>query len=216
MLLCCSMSVEYITKIIRVEVSPTQKLILFALANYSDQFGQSYPSHEKLTEITGLSLTAVKDNLKKLKDAGYVDWEKLNNTSNLYTLRVGSADGYRGSAGGYNTKANTKKVYILELDKINNIYKEKTDKVFYQHSVNTFKAVPRWKELRELGRKGITSPKTNNKIDLTKEEFWEAYFSIANSDGHKKWIRSYWDKKPTLMTMLGMNQFDAIIERRYG
>ena len=43
-----------------------------------------------------------------------------------------------------------------------------------------------------------------------------AYFSIANSDGHKKWIRSYWDKKPTLMTMLGMNQFDAIIERRYG
>ena len=45
------MSVEYITKIIRIEVSPTQKLILFALANYSDQFGQSYPSHEKLTEI---------------------------------------------------------------------------------------------------------------------------------------------------------------------
>ena len=103
-----------------------------------------------------------------------------------------------------------------KLDKINNIYKEKTDKVFYQHSVNTFKAVPRWKELRELGRKGITSPKTNNKIDLTKEEFWQAYFSIANSDGHKKWIRSYWDKKPTLMTMLGMNQFDAIIERKYG
>lgn len=210
------MSVEYITKIIKVEVTPTQKLILFALANYSDQFGKSYPSHEKLTEITGLSLTAVKDNLRKLKQAGYVDWEKRNNTSNLYTLKVGALDGYRGAAGVYNTKEYTKKVYILDLDRINDIYKEKTDKVFYQHSVNTFKAVPRWKELRELGRKGITSPKTNKKIDLSREDFWEAYFSIANSDGHKKWIRSYWDKKPTLMTMLGMNQFDAIIERRYG
>ena len=210
------MSVEYITKIIKIEVTPTQKLILFALANYSDQFGQSYPSHEKLTEITGLSLTAVKDNLRKLKMSGYVDWQKRNNTSNLYTLNVGALDGYRGATGGYNTKEYTKKVYILDLDRINTIYKDKTDKVFYQHSVNTYKAVPRWKELRELGRKGIISPKTNKKIDLTTEEFWSAYFEIANSDGHKKWIRSFWDKKPTLMTMLGLNQFDAIIERRYG
>lgn len=210
------MSVEYITKIIKIEVTPTQKLILFALANYSDQFGQSYPSHEKLTEITGLSLTAVKDNLRKLKMSGYVDWQKRNNTSNLYTLNVGALDGYRGASGGYNTKEYTKKVYILDLDRINTIYKDKTDKVFYQHSVNTYKAVPRWKELRELGRKGIISPKTNKKIDLTTEEFWSAYFEIANSDGHKKWIRSFWDKKPTLMTMLGLNQFDAIIERRYG
>lgn len=210
------MSVEYITKIIKIEVTPTQKLILFALANYSDQFGQSYPSHEKLTEITGLSLTAVKDNLRKLKMSGYVDWQKRNNTSNLYTLNVGALDGYRGATGGYNTKEYTKKVYILDLDRINTIYKDKTDKVFYQHSVNTYKAVPRWKELRELGRKGVISPKTNKKIDLTTEEFWSAYFEIANSDGHKKWIRSFWDKKPTLMTMLGLNQFDAIIERRYG
>lgn len=210
------MSVEYITKIIRVEVTPTQKLILFALANYSDQFGQSYPSHEKLMEITGLGLTAVKDNLKKLKMAGHLDWEKRNNTSNLYTIKVGSGDDHRGSPGVYNTKDYTKKVYILDLDKINEIYKDKTCKVFYQHSVNSYKAVPRWKELRELGRKGITSPKTNKKIDLAQEDFWEAYFSIANSDGHKKWIRSYWDKKPTLMTMLGLNQFDAIIERKYG
>ena len=74
------MSVEYITKIIRIEVSPTQKLILFALANYSDQFGQSYPSHEKLTEITGLSLTAVKDNLKKL--IGSIEEQSNLNQSN--------------------------------------------------------------------------------------------------------------------------------------
>lgn len=210
------MSVEYITKIIKVEVTPTQKLILFILANYSDQFGQSYPSHERLVEITGLGLTAIKDNLKKLKVAGYVSWEKRTNNSNLYTLKVGSFKSKVQPPADPNTKDYTKKIYILDLERINEIFKEATDKSFYQHSANVFKAQPRWKELRELGRKGIVSPKTGNKINLVAEDFWFSYFQIANSSGHRKWIRSYWDKKPTLMTMLGLNQFDAIIERRYG
>lgn len=210
------MSLEYITKVLKVEVSPSQKLILIVLANYSDQFGQSYPSHKKLTQLTNLSLTAIKDNLKKLQDMGLIEWERRDNTSNLYKILGGSADGYTQPTGGYNTKEYTKKVYILDLDKINDIYKEVCDKTFYQHSSNSFKAEPRWKELRELGRKGLVSPKTGKKIDLTSEEFWYKYFEIANSEGHKKWIRSFWDKKPSLMTMLGVNQFDAIIERRYG
>lgn len=210
------MSVEYITKIIKVKVTPTQKLILFVLANYSDEFGQSYPSHERLMEITGLGLTAIKDNLKKLKVAGFVTWEKRTNNSNLYTLYVGSFKSQVQSPSDPNTKEYTKRVYILDLDEINKIYKQVCDKTFYQHSSNSFKAIPRWRELRELGRKGIVSPKTGKKIDLTSEEFWYKYFEIANSEGHKKWIRSFWDKKPSLMTMLGVNQFDAIIERRYG
>ena len=210
------MSLEYITKVLRVEVNSTQKLILIVLANYSDEFGQSYPSHRKLTELTNLSLTAIKDNLKKLRDLGLVDWEKRNNTSNLYKLKVSPSGGYPPPSGGYNTKGNTKQIYILDLDRMNEIFKEQCDKVFYQHSANSFKANARWKELRELGRKGIVSPKTGNKIDLVAEDFWFSYFQIANSSGHRKWIRSYWDKKPTLMTMLGLNQFDAIIERRYG
>ncbi|MDB2580800.1 helix-turn-helix domain-containing protein [Candidatus Poseidoniales archaeon] len=210
------MSLEYITKVLKVEVNSTQKLILIVLANYSDEFGQSYPSHRKLTELTNLSLTAIKDNLKKLKEIGYLDWEKRNNTSNLYKLKVSPSGGYPPPSGGYNTKGNTKQIYILDLDRINEIYKEQCDKVFYQHSANSFKANTRWKELRELGRKGIISPKTGKKIDLTTEEFWYKYFEIANSDGHKKWIRSFWAKKPTLMTMIGLNQFEAIIERRYG
>jgi len=210
------MSLEYITKVLRVEVNSTQKLILIVLANYSDEFGQSYPSHRKLTELTNLSLTAIKDNLKKLRDLGWVDWEKRNNTSNLYKLKVSPSGGYPPPSGGYNTKGNTKQIYILDLDRMNEIFKEQCDKVFYQHSANSFKANARWKELRELGRKGIVSPKTGKKIDLSTEEFWYKYFDIANSEGHKKWIRSFWDKKPTLMTMIGLNQFEAIIERRYG
>lgn len=210
------MSLEYITKVLKVEVNSTQKLILIVLANYSDEFGQSYPSHRKLTELTNLSLTAIKDNLKKLKEIGYLDWEKRNNTSNLYKLKVSPLGGYPPPSGGYNTKGNTKQVYILDLDRMNEIYKEQCDKIFYQHSANSFKANARWKELRELGRKGIVSPKTGKKIDLSNEEFWYKYFEIANSEGHRKWIRSFWSKKPTLMTMIGLNQFEAIIERRYG
>ena len=210
------MSLEYITKVLKVEVNSTQKLILIVLANYSDEFGQSYPSHKKLTELTNLSLTAIKDNLKKLREIGYLDWEKRNNTSNLYKLKVSPSGGYPPPSGGYNTKGNTKQIYILDLDRINEIYKEQCDKIFYQHSANSFKANARWKELRELGRKGIVSPKTGKKIDLSSEEFWYKYFEIANSEGHRKWIRSFWSKKPTLMTMIGLNQFEAIIERRYG
>lgn len=210
------MSLEYITKVLRIEVNSTQKLILIVLANYSDEHGQSYPSHKKLTELTNLSLSAIKDNLKKLKEKGLIDWEQRTNTSNFYKLKVSPGDGYPPPSGGYNTKGNTKKVYILDLDRINEIFKEVTDKTFYQHSANSFKAMPRWKELKELGRKGVVSPKTGKKINLASEEFWYKYFEIANSEGHKKWIRSFWDKKPSLMTMLGINQFEAIIERRYG
>ena len=196
------MSLEYITKVLTKEVNPTQKLILIVLANYSNEYGESYPSHKKLTQLTGLSLSAIKDNLKKL--------------SNLYKILGGSGENGGGSGDGYNTKTYTKQIFILDLDEINEIYKQQCDKSFYQHSANSFKAQPRYKELRELARKGLVSPKTGEKINLNTKEFWEKYFQIANSEGHKRWIRSYWDKKPSLMTMLGINQFEAIIERRYG
>ena len=210
------MSLEYITKVLRVEVNSTQKLLLIVLANYSDEFGCSYPSHKKLTELTGLSLTAIKDNLKKLKEMGYIDWDRRDNTSNLYKILGGSADGYGGSAGGYNTKAYTKNKFILDLERIDFLYKENTDKVFYKHDSNYFIAEPRWKELRELGRKGIISPKTNKKIDLTSEEFWKAYFNIANSQGHVNYLRGFMKGKPNLRTLLSTTQFNTIIERKYG
>ena len=178
-------------------------------------------THKKLTQLTGLSLSAIKDNLKKLRAKGIIDWENRVNdrdeyTSNLYKILGGSGENGGGSGDGYNTKTYTKEIFILDLDEINEIYKQQCDKSFYQHSANSFKAQPRYKELRELARKGLVSPKTGEKINLNTKEFWEKYFQIANSEGHKRWIRSYWDKKPSLMTMLGINQFEAIIERRYG
>ena len=215
------MSLEYITKVLTKEVNPTQKLILIVLANYSNEYGESYPSHKKLTQLTGLSLSAIKDNLKKLRAKGIIDWENRVNdrdeyTSNLYKILGGSGENGGGSGDGYNTKTYTKEIFILDLDEINEIYKQQCDKSFYQHSANSFKAQPRYKELRALARTGLVSPKTGETLNLNTIEFWEKYFQIANSEGHKKWIRSYWDKKPSLMTMLGINQFEAIIERRYG
>ena len=209
------MSVEYITKVIKYECTPTQKLILFVLANYSDESGQSYPSHKKLCVLTGLALSTVKDNLKKLKENGYIEWKKRDNSSNLYQILGGSADGYGGSADGYNTKTNTKLKYILDLDEIHEIYKEVTSSTFYKHSANSFVAMTRWKELRELSRKGIISPKTGKKIDLTKKEFWYSYFEIANSPGHVNYLRSFMSGKPNLRTLLSPTQFHTIIERTY-
>lgn len=213
------MALEFITKALREETTPTQKLILIILANYSDEFGESYPSHKTITRLTGLSVSAIKSNLNKLRDAGKLEWKQRNNSSNLYRLTLrGSSGDYGGSSGDYNTKANTKKIYILSLERIHEIYLEECDKVFYVHDKNAFSAETRYKALKEIARtkKGIISPRTNEKLDLTDEEFWRAYFKVANSEGHKKYIRSFWDKKPRLNTMLSINQFNTIIERRYG
>jgi|TARA_Y100000114_G_scaffold64549_1_gene59107 Fe2+ or Zn2+ uptake regulation protein len=210
------MSVEYITKVIKIDVTPSQKLILFVLANYSDEHGRSYPSHKKLSEITCLSLTAIKDNLQKLKTMGLVDWERKNNTSNTYTLQVEPLGGYQTPPGGYNTKEYTKAIYILDLDKINEIYKKVCTSPYYKKSANTFTAERRWKDLRDLGRKGIVSPKTGKKIDLASDEFWKKYFDIANSEGHINHLRGFMKGKPDLRTLLSPNQFNSIIERKYG
>jgi len=210
------MSVEYITKVIKYKCTPPQKLILFVLANYSDESGQSYPSHKKLCALTGLALSTVKGNLKKLKQYGYIDWKKRNNTSNLYQILGGSPDDHGGSPDDHNTKVDTKNINILCLDKINKIFKEVTSKTFYRHSTNAFSFETKWNKLNLLAKKGVISPRTGKVIDMKSEEFWYSYFEIANSEGHKKWIRSFWDKKPSLGTMLGINQFEAIIERRYG
>jgi len=214
------MSLEYITKVLKSEVSPPRKLLLIILANYSDEFGESYPSHATLSRLTGLNRSTVIRNLKALRDEGYLEWTNRDSTSNLYKLLVNKGGGTDPQGGGterHNTKEYTKKeIYILDLERINEIYKEVCDKKFFTHSANTFAADSRYKKIKELAKKGVDSPKTGEKMNLATEEFWYKYFQVANSDGHKRWIRSFWDKKPTLGTMLNVSQFEAIIERRYG
>ena len=81
------MSVKHITEVVQLEgISPTQKLILFILANYADEFGKSYPSHARIMKISCLSRNAVITNLNTLRDLGYIEWQNRNDTSNLYKL----------------------------------------------------------------------------------------------------------------------------------
>jgi len=211
------MALEFITKALREETTPTQKLILIILANYSDEFGESYPSHKTITRLTGLSVSAIKSNLNKLRDAGKLEWKQRNNSSNLYRLTLmGSSGDYGGSSGDYNTKANTKKMFILSLEKIHEIYLKHCDRVFFIQDRNCFAANDSYKKLKQATKNDVFSPRTGAKLDLNTEEFWIAYFKVANSEGHRKWLRSFWDKKPRLQTMLNVKQFNTIIERRYG
>jgi len=98
------MSVKHITEVVQLEgITPTQKLILFIIANYSDEFGQAYPSHGRIMKISCLSRSAVIKNLNKLKEDGYIDWENRNDTSNLYTLTFnrGVSQKHRGVSQRY-------------------------------------------------------------------------------------------------------------------
>lgn len=215
------MSLKHITEVVQLEgISPTQKLILFIIANYSDEFGQAYPSHGRLMKISCLSRSAVIKNLNKLKDHGYIDWVNRNDTSNLYTLTF-NGGGVSETQGGlpkiHNTKDYTKQVYILDYEKIYEIYKDRCDKKYFTHSANSYLIRNRWNELKQLARKGLVSPKTGKKLDLTTEEFWESYFDIANNS---KYYRNRLDglmkNKPDCRTLLSPTQFNSIIERKHG
>jgi len=227
------MSVEYITKVIEIrDVSPVQKLILFCLANYSDEEGKSFPSHLRISQITGISRSAILRNLKDLKELGYVYWEarykeasdgerRKDKTSNLYQLFpsegvVAEKDG-GSSTERHNTKDDTKTNIILGEGEIYNIYLECTPKEFFDHSVNSFDINNRWKEIKKLARRGVISPKTGKKLDLGSKEFWKSYFTIAgNSSYYRNKLDGFMSSKCSCKTLLSLNQFNAIIERKHG
>tara|TARA_R100001460_G_scaffold20447_2_gene42403 strand:- start:6002 stop:6649 length:648 start_codon:yes stop_codon:yes gene_type:complete len=215
------MSVKHITEVVQLEgISPTQKLILFILANYADEFGQSYPSHARIMKISCLSRNAVITNLNTLRDLGYIEWENRNDTSNLYTLvfsEGGTSEVQGGTVKVHNTKTYTKQVYILNYHEIFDIYKDKCDQKYFVHSANPYVIRNNWNKLKEEARRGLVSPKTGKKLDLTTREFWKSYFDIANnSQYYRKRLNGYMKGKPTCRTLLSLTQFNAIIERKHG
>ena len=215
------MSVKHITEVVQLEgISPTQKLILFILANYADEFGQSYPSHARIMKISCLSRNAVITNLNTLRDLGYIEWQNRNDTSNLYTLvfgEGGTPEVQGGTVKVHNTKTYTKQVYILSYEEIFDIYKEKCDQKYFVHSANPYVIRNNWNKLKEEARRGLVSPKTGKKLDLTKREFWESYFEIANNaQYYRTRLNGYMKGKPTCRTLLSLTQFNAIIERKHG
>ena len=72
----------------------TAKLILLMLANHANGYsGQCNPSHKLMAEECEISESCLKDNLKKLKDAGLISIKANrtkdgNNLTNDYVLNM--------------------------------------------------------------------------------------------------------------------------------
>lgn len=81
------MSVRMIEALKFAPVSPTQKLVLFVLADcHNEQNLRCDPSYTYLMKITGLSNRAIANALKALRQAGYVQFSSQNGSRSSYTL----------------------------------------------------------------------------------------------------------------------------------
>lgn len=89
------MSISCLNKSIQVRgLKPTEKLILIILANYADERGSCYPSHQHIADIAGLrDLKHVRKIINKFKELGYLKVEHRykpdgGNISNRYHLSI--------------------------------------------------------------------------------------------------------------------------------
>lgn len=86
------MSIGMIDAVKRLQTSPTQKLLLFALADcHNEKTGRCNPSYRYIMEITGLSNKAVAINLKYLRDSGALFYDSRNGSNTHYSI---TPDGY--------------------------------------------------------------------------------------------------------------------------
>ena len=66
--------------------NPIAKVILIALASYSNAQGQCFPSQQRLAEDAAVSLRTVIISIQWLESNGYIRILKRPNKSNIYTL----------------------------------------------------------------------------------------------------------------------------------
>ena len=89
------MSVEALTAALKIQgLKPTEKLILVILANYADENGSCYPSHQHLADIVGLKdHKGVQKIIRQFAERGLLTIEPRYNasggqTSNRYHLKI--------------------------------------------------------------------------------------------------------------------------------
>jgi len=93
------MSGEAITAAFFLEgLSPTETLVLVAIANYANEEWQCFPSKGRIQQMTKLSARAITNSLASLEAAGIIRREARirsngSQTSNLFTLHLGGASG---------------------------------------------------------------------------------------------------------------------------
>ena len=85
------MAVAILGAVFRLDLSPSQKLVLLALADCADSAGTCFPGRRLLSEKTGLTDRTVDKCIKALADAGLLKVERRltdrgDHTSNLYQI----------------------------------------------------------------------------------------------------------------------------------
>ena len=70
------MSAEALTWAWHVDLPSSQKIIVLALSNYADQDASCYPGHERLSQMTGMSVRSVGRNLRELEEMGVFTKER--------------------------------------------------------------------------------------------------------------------------------------------
>lgn len=93
------MSNEAITWAFKQQLPTTQKFILVALADYADESGQCFPSHNKTAERVGASRSTVRRAIKQLTEQGYLTYVREQRkdgtfTSNRYSLNLSRGWGH--------------------------------------------------------------------------------------------------------------------------
>lgn len=84
------------------------KLVYLVLSGHAGGNQMAWPSHRRMAELIGLSVSTVKRQLHWLRDNGYLRWEARaaedgTQTTNSYTLLVGSAPSPAKEGGSHGT-----------------------------------------------------------------------------------------------------------------
>ncbi len=85
------MSILYLNNAFNaIDLAPTPRFVLLALADHADAAGRCYPSIARLAQRTGLSPRSIQTSNKKLQAKGYIDVEMNagKRGTNVYVLRL--------------------------------------------------------------------------------------------------------------------------------
>lgn len=91
------MSNEALTWAFNQKLKPsTDKFVLIALADYADENGSCFPSHQKTADRTGASVATVRRAVQRLEESGYITVERRHRgdgsqSSNRYVLNLKGA-----------------------------------------------------------------------------------------------------------------------------
>lgn len=173
------MSIEALNWCIKQKCdTPTTKLVLFILSNYSDEKNSCYPSEKKLAKLVGVSDRQIRRCLNWLEKNRYIKIEPRAGTSNRYyvsmdisvqTGRTSVSEGGRKPMS-YNTKEDTKEDTRDELysDHFKIFWKEYPRKIGKYSAAQSYKKATKKNSHKMILERVITFAKSNA---MTEERF---------------------------------------------